>query len=69
VGRIWEILEMLVRENIEWCKQSLMSNSGGSSEDQNADRNMHNKDCACNISDVNWAILRVRIRGYGGYKW
>lgn len=37
---------MLAREAIEWCKLSLMEDSGHSSEDQNADSNPASKDQA-----------------------
>jgi hypothetical protein len=39
VGGIWKSLEKQAREVLECCKQSLMSDSDGSSEDQNADKN------------------------------
>jgi hypothetical protein len=32
--RIWKTLEMWAREALECCKQNLMGNSGGSSEDR-----------------------------------
>jgi hypothetical protein len=40
----FNILEMQAKEALECCKQSLMGNSGGSSEDQNARGNEDSKD-------------------------
>lgn len=36
-------------ENLEDCKQNLMGDSGGNSEDQNVDRNVDSKGCAPNV--------------------
>jgi hypothetical protein len=44
VGGIWKSLEVETREALECCKQSLMSDSDGSSENQNANKNVHSKD-------------------------
>jgi hypothetical protein len=49
VGGIWKHLELQARENLECCKQSLVGDSGGNSEDENADR----KHCAHEVSDRN----------------
>jgi hypothetical protein len=46
VGGIWKRLEMQTREALECCEQSSVDESAGSSEDQNADRNVDSKDCA-----------------------
>jgi hypothetical protein len=44
---------MQAREALEWCKQSLMGDSGGSSDDQNANTNADSKDCTHEVSDGN----------------
>jgi hypothetical protein len=44
---------MWVREALEYCKQSLMSNSDGRSEDQNAHRYVDRKYGAHEFSDWN----------------
>lgn len=41
------------REGSKCCNQSLKGDSGGSSEAQNTDRNVDNKDCAHEISEGN----------------
>lgn len=38
IGEIWKGLEIGAREILESCKQSLVHDSGQSSEDENADR-------------------------------
>jgi hypothetical protein len=40
-----EELEIWAKEVLEYCKFSLVGNSGGSPEDQNADRNVNCKNC------------------------
>jgi hypothetical protein len=53
IRTIWKSLEKGDRESLECCKQSLMGNSSGSSEDQSANRNTDSKDCAHEVSDGN----------------
>lgn len=45
-------LEKQVRENLEFYKQGLVGESG-SSEDQNADRNVNSKSCVDEVSERN----------------
>jgi hypothetical protein len=55
-GGIWKQLEICIRERLECCKQSLMGDSCGSSEEQNAYRN---EDCDGKVHEGrNWT------RGY-----
>jgi hypothetical protein len=53
VGRIWETLDMWVREALECCQQSLM----GDSEYQKTCKIADSKDWVCKISDVNKDLL------------
>jgi hypothetical protein len=46
MGGTWKSSEMPGREFLGCWKYSFMGDSGGSSEDQNANRNPANKDCA-----------------------
>jgi hypothetical protein len=40
-----------VRKSLECCKQGLVCYSGGSPEDQSADKNADSKDCNPEVSD------------------
>jgi hypothetical protein len=47
------------REDLECCKQSLMSDAGGSSEDQIDSRNAVGKHCASEVShgnEISWEL-------------
>lgn len=44
MGRVWKDLWLQSSEVPECSKQSLVDNSGGNSEDQDADRSANNKD-------------------------
>ena len=46
VGGILRCLAVQARNALDYCKGSLMANSGGSSEDQNANRTMDSEDRA-----------------------
>jgi hypothetical protein len=47
-----------IRQALQCYKHSLMGNSVGNSEEQNADRNMDNKDSAHEVSDGNQDSIR-----------
>jgi hypothetical protein len=50
---IWGCLEMWARESPECCKQGCISDSGGSSEDQNANRNVESEYQTHEVSEGN----------------
>jgi hypothetical protein len=54
--RIWKSLENQVRKTLEYCEFSLMGDSGGSSEDQHAKRNVNKEGLAHEALDGNEAI-------------
>jgi hypothetical protein len=52
---------MQAREILECFKWSLMNGSGGSSEDQNADRNVYNKGCLAEVHREMRTLLRIGL--------
>jgi hypothetical protein len=50
-GGIWKSLETQARESLGRCKQNLMRESGGSSGDQNGNRNADSEGQTRKVSD------------------
>jgi hypothetical protein len=67
MGGIWKSLVKQDRESLQCCKQSLMSNSGGSSEDDNVDRNEDTEGQAHEISNYNMNFILNWTRGHSCY--
>jgi hypothetical protein len=63
-GGIWKNLEIWVRKALAYGQQSLMGNSAGGSEDQNANRNVDNKDCAQETSGASEDSVGSCTRGH-----
>jgi hypothetical protein len=62
-------LEIRSREALEYREQSLLGGSGGSSEEQNADRNVNRKDCAYDVSMGRRPPLGIRLEALHATLW
>lgn len=67
-ARIWKDLEMQAGKAPEFSEQSMMGDSGQSSEEHNADRNADSKNCAHKVSGENENCWEL-IKGHACYPW